>query len=268
MQISFLFPGGRAAALTMSYDDGPGADRKLVEIFNRYGIKGTFHLNGVRIDDGWQPDYFVHPEEVAELYRGHEVSCHTATHPWPNILPHDQLVWELTEDRVRLERLAGYPVRGMSYPYGNSTPEMRDMMPDLGLFYGRTANSTGWFGLPEDFLLWNPTCHHNQDIFRLGEALVDPENLLPQRLMYVWGHSYEFDNDDNWDRIERFCAQMGGRDDVWYATNIEIYDYVTAQRKLRMGVDRRCAYNPSAVDVWLRVDGQAVCVPAGKTMKW
>ena len=29
----------------MSYDDGKIFDRKLIEIFNKYGIKGTFHLN-------------------------------------------------------------------------------------------------------------------------------------------------------------------------------------------------------------------------------
>ena len=40
------FPGGKHKALTMSYDDGKTQDRRLVEIFNRYGIKGTFHLTG------------------------------------------------------------------------------------------------------------------------------------------------------------------------------------------------------------------------------
>ena len=40
-----LFPGGKRKALTMSYDDGTVHDRRLVEIFNRHGIRGTFHLN-------------------------------------------------------------------------------------------------------------------------------------------------------------------------------------------------------------------------------
>ena len=39
------FPGGKHKALTMSYDDGRLSDRKLVELFNQYGLKGTFHLN-------------------------------------------------------------------------------------------------------------------------------------------------------------------------------------------------------------------------------
>ena len=27
--------------------------------------------------------------------------------------------------------------------------------------------------------------------------------------MYVWGHSYEFDQADNWEVIERFCEYAG-----------------------------------------------------------
>ncbi len=40
------YPNGKSKALTFSYDDGMKHDRRLVELFNRYGLKGTFHLNG------------------------------------------------------------------------------------------------------------------------------------------------------------------------------------------------------------------------------
>ena len=36
-------------------------------------------------------------------------------------------------------------------------------------------------------------------------------------MMYVWGHSYEFTADDNWELIEEFCRFIGGREDIWYA---------------------------------------------------
>ena len=44
------FPGGKRKALTMSYDDGRVQDRRLVEIFNRHGIRGTFFLNSGKLD--------------------------------------------------------------------------------------------------------------------------------------------------------------------------------------------------------------------------
>ena len=260
------FPGGKRFALTMSYDDGQIHDRRLVDIFNRYGIKGTFHLNSANMQGGGG-GVFVSPDEVAELYRGHEVAGHTATHPLPDQLPREELLWELTADRRALEAWAGYPVRGLSYPCGISTDAMRRLMKATGYDYARTIASTGGFAVPEDFLLWHPTCHHNHDIFGLGKALTSDYALPSQRLMYVWGHSYEFEGDDNWDRIEEFCKQLGGRDDIWYATNIEVYDYTMAQRALQLTVERTAAYNPSAVDVWLTVDGQTVCVPSGQTVQ-
>ena len=36
---------GYRKALTFSYDDGIEQDRKLVDIFNHYGMKATFNLN-------------------------------------------------------------------------------------------------------------------------------------------------------------------------------------------------------------------------------
>ena len=45
MMLIPLYPGGKAKALTFCYDDGVRFDGKLIEIFNRHGMKGTFNLN-------------------------------------------------------------------------------------------------------------------------------------------------------------------------------------------------------------------------------
>jgi hypothetical protein len=42
---------------------------------------------------------------------------------------------------------------------------------------------------------------------------------------------------------------MGQREDVWYATNIEIYDYVQAYRRLIWTADLSRVTNPSAIPV-------------------
>ena len=36
---------GKKKAITFSFDDGVWQDRRLIEIFNKYGLKGTFNLN-------------------------------------------------------------------------------------------------------------------------------------------------------------------------------------------------------------------------------
>ena len=40
-----VFPGGKKRVVTFSYDDGHPNDARLVALFNKYGVKGTFHLN-------------------------------------------------------------------------------------------------------------------------------------------------------------------------------------------------------------------------------
>ena len=85
-------------------------------------------------------------------------------------------------------------------------------------------------------------------------------------MFYVWGHSYEFDQDDNWDVIESFAAYISGHEHIWYATNIEIYDYVSAYNRLQVSADEKIIHNPSAIDVWVKLNEEAYCIKAGETL--
>lgn len=252
-----LYPQGKLRALTMSYDDGRDHDRRLVEIFNRHGIKGTFHLNSGKFGR----EGYITADEVAALYAGHEVSVHTLTHPFLELTATEEAVYEVMEDRRNLEALVGYPVRGMSYPFGTYNEKVINQLRGLGIVYSRTTKATNGFGIPDDFLTWHPTCHHKGDIMAKLEGF--RKRHWPGALLYIWGHSYEYANDDNWQLIEDFCAAAGGDEKTWYATNIEIYDYVMAQRALTLSADRTMAYNPSAISVWVGVDGEPVECRAG-----
>ncbi len=262
VKVTVVFPEGRHKVLTMSYDDGKEADRRLVALFNRYGIKGSFHLNsGLFHTAGRIPSH-----EIADLFQGHEISAHTYTHPTIERSPKEQLISEIMEDRKVLEQLAGCTVRGMSYPNGSFNSRIKSMLPFLGIEYARTVNSTGSFGMPDDFLEWNPTCHHKHDLMQKAETFAGLHKTQYLYMMYVWGHSYEFDLDHNWDIIEEFCAFISGRKDIWYATNIEIVDYMNAFHALKFSADSRFVYNPSAQSVWLNVDGETVEVKGGRQL--
>ena len=79
-------------AVTFSYDDGITQDRRLVEIFNRYGMKCTFNLNtGIQSAESFFQIEKVHIERMeqeglANLYRGHEIALHGLTHASPSEL--------------------------------------------------------------------------------------------------------------------------------------------------------------------------------------
>jgi hypothetical protein len=257
------FPGGVQKALTMSYDDGPPDDRRLVELFDRHGIRGAFHLNSGTLG---QPGH-IGPDEVSTLFVKHEISVHSLTHPFLDNLPPERIIAEILEDRKNLEALAGYPVRGMSYPYGAFDARVLDLLPRLGIEYARVVPTTGEFNLPENFLRWQGTCHHADRLIERGEQFLDLKNRPSLSLLYVWGHSFEFKSESDWNQMEEFCRLLGKRGDIWYATNIEIVDYVNALRSVKFSADCSLAYNPSALIVWVSVDGGAVAIPGGKIVR-
>lgn len=258
-----LFPGGVAKALTLSYDDGRIHDRRQVEIMNRFGIKGSFHLNS----GFFGREGYIEADEVAALFEGHEVSAHTTTHPFLEMTPREGVATQLLDDRRQLEELCGYPVRGMSYPFGTYNADVVAALPVLGIEYSRTTRSHGGFHLPENWLEWHPTCHH-RDMLKLGEDFLALTQRWPRmNLFYVWGHSYEFNDNNNWQDLEQFCEMMGNRSDIWYATNIEIVDYIQAVKSLRFTVSQSRVFNPSSIDVWVSVEGAAVKIPAGQLIQ-
>ncbi len=252
-----LFPGGRTKALTLSYDDGVRHDLRLMDILRASGIKATFNINGCRI-----------PEEIKTRYQDFEIAIHGYSHPFLEQMPRDMMALEIARDRHVLEKAVGYPVRGMAYPYGTYNASVMEQLRAMGVVYSRTVHATRAFDMPEDFLAWHPTCHHDDPALdELCGRFLNEDNRRGLRLFYVWGHTYEFENNQNWEVIERFCERMAGREDIWYATNIEIYDYVQALERLVTSCDGELLFNPSAIDVWVTKDGKPLCVPAGKVIE-
>lgn len=269
-----LFPGGRPRALTLSYDDGVSTDVRLISIMKKHGLKGTFNLNAGLMSGegslrGREYVYRLTPAEAKRAYQGMEIAVHGYTHPYFEQLPQDRAAYEVVRDREELEKIAGYPVRGMAYPYGTHNEQVRQLLSRVGIAYSRTTASTERFDLPEDFLAWPATCHHSNP--RLNDLcqrfLEDSGPYRRPQLFYLWGHSYEFALNDNWNVIERFCETMGGREDVWYAANMEICRYLTAYRQIEASMDGSMLYNPTATDVWLRRQGTALCIPAGRLVR-
>ena len=216
-------------ALTFSYDDGIEQDRQLVEIFNKYGMKATFNLNtGIQTPESNFEIEGVYinrmkQEGLEELYKGHEIATHGLTHAAPTGMTKEQLDEEFLTDMSNIERIYGtYPV-GMAYAYGCVDDEVVKYLKSIGIKYGRTVEASHSFEIPKEPLKLKATCHHDDDmLFELAEKFLKAEpKENEQMLFYVWGHSYEFDVNNNWDRMEEFCKMMSGKADIFYGTNRE-----------------------------------------------
>ncbi len=266
------FPDGKAKALTLSYDDGVQADIRLLKIFKKHGLKGAFNLNSKLFDCAeWHGR--MDEEQTLKTFCdcGQEIALHGARHIFLDKAPLAEGVKEVADNRAYLEDKFGTIVRGMAYAYGAFNADIKRVLKDLGVAYARTTVSSHSFAVPDDWLELNPTCHHTEAEFaRLADEFFSssPQDAPKHRepwLFYVWGHSFEFDDYDNWNVIEDFAARAEKHaDSVWFATNIQIYEYVKAYEALVFSFDGERVYNPSAIPVWLELRGKIYRLDGGK----
>lgn len=260
-----VYPQGKEKALTFSYDDGQEFDRRLVGILNDHGMKGTFHLNSGKLGFRSGRDSIVKAEEVKEIYAGHEVAVHGVKHLNLPTMNRELVIAELLEDRKRLEELTGGFVQGMSYAYGNYDQGIKEIVKSLGIKYSRTTKDTGGFFPPADFLEWHPTCHHSNHVMERGERFLQSVGYYGLPVMYVWGHSFEFGWPDDWSILEAFADKMAEKEDIWYATNMEIYRYVQAARSQEFSADGHAMHNPAAESIWMVEKDNLIEIKPGET---
>lgn len=266
------FPYGKTKALTMSYDDGREYDIPLIEIFNKYNIKATFHLNSNTLEEENNINIKKYGRKIdiknfPQVYKGHEVACHTVNHIPLDMCPLTQAVLQVADDRKALENIMNYPVRGLSYPYGSYNSGIKKMLHDIGIEYSRTVDVTEGFDIPEDFYEWKGTCRHSSPkLMNLCDQFININKENKLHLMYVWGHSYEFERDNNWNVIENFCRKIANKEDIWYATNIEIADYLKAFDNLKFSFDGSIVYNPNFNSIWIKADDTVYEIKGGDTV--
>ena len=216
-------------AVTFSYDDGVESDRKLAQLFNRYGMKCSFNLNS---------GLFHHPERVGncngfpvrripefdpEVYKGHEICIHGTMHVHPSELEASELEGEFLKDKEELERVSGQKVIGGAYAYGDYDDKTVEYLKSIGIRFCRTTKATLSCDLQDDLLRFHPTAHHRrEELMDVIDAFLQDTSDKPQ-LLYIWGHSYEFDGYQNWDRIEAICDKLKGHSDILYGTNTEVF---------------------------------------------
>ena len=264
-ELRLRFLEGRRKALTLSYDDGVREDIRLMQIMDQHGLKGTFNINS----GCFSPESGAHrrmsKQECYDLYAnsGHEVALHALYHGDLPQLPAAHAIWQVVRDKEVLENMFGRIIRGMAYPYGTVDQKLADTLRGCGIAYSRTTESTGRFALPTDWLRMPATCHHNNpQLMTMAQAFLDDKTTRPW-LFYLWGHSYEVADNDNWHVIEDFAALMGGHDEIWYATNIEIHDYIEAWRNMHISADGMRLFNPSYMPLWLYFDGNTYRIDPG-----
>ena len=268
--LDFVYPNGARKAVTLRFDDGPSADRKMVEMLNRYHMKATFYLVRSKLDSG----YGVRADEVKELYRGHEVANHTFSHkdPRKHKLSSEFIEKDLADGKRAIEELVDTAVSGYAYvcsTFGDiGADEYKRLLAKTGHRYAIMGRENHCF---------EPDV---SDRFDVGQSFRFTDGALIQKaeefcaldekrlsLMLVMAHTYEFDDPKyscDWEKTELFCKTVSDRADIWYATNGEVVGYLFDVCEF---LNSESMQNTTESTLYISVDGKIISLKSGETLK-
>ena len=201
--------------VTFSFDDGVEQDIPFVKELNKYGFKATFNINtGIQtranrwVNEGVEIRR-MNIKGLKELYAGHEVAAHGLTHPFLEQLDEETIYNELYYDKKNIEEIFDSEVVGMAYPYGIYDDRVIKIARDVGIKYARTAGTSMKFSVTGDLMKYTGTCHFsNAEIFNLIEKFDALPESEERQVLYIWGHTYEFDVLKKWGLLTEILERL------------------------------------------------------------
>ena len=270
--INWTYPDGKYKALIMSYDDGLDDDIALAQLFDRYGIIGTFHLNSGLLDTRaiWNEgkpneilQTYLSKDTLVHVFKNHEIAVHGTYHKALLGLSDKEILEEINVDIENLTILSDRKISSMAYAFGSTNDHVAEVIGTTPLTNARTVKPSYNFELPQDYYLWNPTCHDSEALEYLEAYLsLDSPSLS---LFYVWGHSWELRDTLRNQNILKFCKEIGDRDDIWYIGAGDFADYHASLKVLEIGPQQ--IVNPEGNGiVYYREKGQLKSLNPGQRL--
>ena len=262
------YPGGKRKAFNITYDDGVEQDVRFIQLLNFYGLKGTFNLNSELLKKGFT---WVHPcgmeirrlsqDVVREVYRGHEVACHTLTHPDLGSLSREQLLWEMGMDKYYLQEIFGQEICGFAVPFDHYDELAAECARECGFTYVRNSEESHGYLFKED-LLWQSAgvFHLSPDFEAYMEGFLETDQELA--FGQVVGHSYDLDTEQMWETMEELLKRISRDQQVWPATHLEVVEYLQAMKQAQ--ITDTAVKNGSSQTLWFEMDGKICRVEPGE----
>lgn len=259
--IQKLYPGGKQKAFNVTYDDGVLQDVRFVELLNKYNLKGTFNLNSGLLENEFEWTHQsgcvvkrLSKEKAVSLYEGHEIACHTLTHPYMNDLSESEILHELQKDKANLEKLFKREIKGFSVPFDYYSELIESCVKQSGFSYARISEESHSFLPQTDYYKWKATVFHaDSEPEKLTQQFLETnENLA---VFQIAGHSYDLDIENLWNKVESVFVQISSQKNIVPLTTIEIVEYLQAMEKAE--ITEKYIKNNSNISLWFSVCGKA-----------
>lgn len=231
----------KSVVVTSSWDDGHKYDLRLARMLKKYGLKATFYVSPRNRE--WEVGDLLKPNEIREIGDDFEIGSHTVTHPRLPVIPQTQARAEIVDSKTMLEDITGHAIRSFCYPGGAYTSVHPNLVRDAGYQFARTVTRYAFrvdepYEAPTSLHAYN---HWRSDLWKivrfarlqpvairhclhwdsLGRAMFDHVSMTGG-IFHIWGHSWEIDQHNDWDRLEGMFRYLSTRPGVRYVTNGEL----------------------------------------------
>jgi len=222
--------------VTTSWDDGNKFDLQIARLLDKYQLKGTFYVSP-KLSNG------LSNIELKKIELNHEIGAHTITHPVLTDIPIDRAEAEIKDSKKYLENLLKRDISMFCYPKGYYNQQIKEIVKNSGFSGARTCVH-GNFEKPKDPYQWQITLHASNgsplmttriwirskiSVLSLFDWEYRAKNLFDLFLekggiYHIWGHSWEIENNNEWDKLERVFKYISQKKDINYLTNKEIFE--------------------------------------------
>ena len=223
--------------VTTSWDDGTTTDLKLARLLNKYGIAGTFYI----CRKSSMPN-LLQEEEIVAIGKDYEIGAHTMNHSDLTKISLSQAEYEIGASKKYLENLLGKPISMFSYPYGKYNNALKQIVKSCGFIGARACNPRG-FKLASDPYQFPITLFASNDSPLMALKICMKAHLWKFNLLLDWesrvkalfdlalrmggvyhiyGHSADFDRNNEWGKLEDVLNYITNRKEVQYMTNGEV----------------------------------------------
>tara|TARA_B110000967_G_scaffold208961_1_gene263049 strand:+ start:4431 stop:5168 length:738 start_codon:yes stop_codon:yes gene_type:complete len=116
--------------LAFSFDDGCLSDYEVVfPLLIKFNVLATFFIVPKLVN---QKGYMTWNQIKEMSDAGMEIASHSMTHPYMTTLPAEQLLRELKDSKIQIERYIGKEVTSFAYPFGDCTGRTHKAAIEVG----------------------------------------------------------------------------------------------------------------------------------------
>lgn len=228
--------------ITTSWDDGHPSDERLAGLLEKYNLKGTFYVP--QVNPGHE---VMNEQEIADLSRRFEIGGHTLGHVNLKGLSPEKAKKEIEGSYHWLTAITGTAPVSFCPPFGAYSPQSLSLIHAAGFRVVRTTEllSPRWLPgmLPTTLQVYehSPFTYfrhllkrgrfRNLRLWRGSQFTGDTFRLLDHYIdfisnhggcLHLWGHSWEIDNNRQWEKLERIFSRISQLPGFSYVENRQL----------------------------------------------